>query len=80
MSDLTVIIGDDYVGLPLAREATRSRLRVFAANHPRVSSLATAVVSCGPTPLSEDSGPDLNEIDRSELLRSSGLSFRDKEG
>jgi hypothetical protein len=80
MSDLTVIIGDDYVGLPLAREATRSVLRVFAANRPNVSSLATAVVSWGPTPLSEGSGPDLNEIDRSDVRRSSGLSFRDEEG
>lgn len=36
MSDIAVIIGLGYVGLPSAREATRSGLRVIGRNTPKV--------------------------------------------
>jgi UDP-N-acetyl-D-mannosaminuronate dehydrogenase len=36
MSDIAVIIGLGYVGLPLAREATRSGLRVIGRNTTKV--------------------------------------------
>jgi hypothetical protein len=36
MSDIAVIIGLGYVGFPLAREATRSGLRVIGRNTPKV--------------------------------------------
>ncbi len=98
MSDIAVIIGLGYVGLPLAREATRSGLRVIgldlnaevvagleagrshiddltdddviemkrggfrATTDPSVIALASAVVICVPTPLSEGGGPDLHAV------------------
>jgi UDP-N-acetyl-D-glucosamine dehydrogenase len=79
MSDIAVIIGHGYVGLPQAREATRSGLRVIGLD---LNEEVVADLEAGRSHIDDLSDEDVIEMRSRGFCATTDprVSFRDKQG